>query len=560
MKYGYVHPTCKYYIKPKRGKSPRNEFKVYVHPLPAWEFNELFYYLGRINYKGTEQHGFRHITSCHTDVVVYYWSHDDANFCPLLIRLRKGTWWSYHEYYKSGGIGSNEWAKYSGLAKIVNDNAFKKVVTLKLDHIASGTQYAFDGTDSSSINSGFRITVTEQKNQPSGYNKYIHTLEKGGSMRIVCTKHKGKFINFKGSTLQTPYYHAYVYYAKTDGKHDRPLILELGHNTFYRLDGGNKWVHDKKIKSNDLSTYLDNLNGAHIIEISQKNGPYKCTSPNCDKYIQVQPTQENSHKYIKRRHYLKENSSTFSVSSFVGSSKKSQTGLSSPTDITELFVYFRDQSGTLLIFYESGRDKRCFKKVKGNDHEWTLADEDKLDPDDPSRILELLRKIEKETQESLERRGEVWNATGYANEELDLSELTSTQSCNVYDSHDVQIKLPTKMVSLSLVSCKNVRVDVKSLISGMELTSCTNVRVIVEKSLPSAAIDKCQQVGFWIPKSNADSIMFTSCKSGDMNVNVNKNENGNPEDDDWVELPIHEQFEHTIENFKMVTRPSSLYP
>uniref|UniRef100_A0A3B0MQU9 Adenylyl-cyclase-associated protein, putative n=1 Tax=Theileria annulata TaxID=5874 RepID=A0A3B0MQU9_THEAN len=161
---------------------------------------------------------------------------------------------------------------------------------------------------------------------------------------------------------------------------------------------------------------------------------------------------------------------------------------------------------------------------------------------------------------TFEVKGEVWTVCGYNDEEVDLSNVAKNQSCTICESKNVKVKMPEKMVSLSLIACKNVEVFVNSLISGMELTNCQNVKVRVKTNLPSCSIDKCQQVGFWITKENASTIMFSSCKSGDMNVNVNRNTSGNPEEDDWVEQPLHEQFEHTLnDKLKVVTKPSSLY-
>ncbi|AFZ80857.1 hypothetical protein BEWA_002640 [Theileria equi strain WA] len=358
---------------------------------------------GKIKTGGTPQTGFKDIRWCHTDVVVYYWNHDDANFCPLIVRLRKGRWPSYYyEYYKRDDVSSKTWKKYgiaknvySGLTKIVNDDVFKRVVTLNLSK-TSGT-YAFNGEENSDINKEIRITVSEQKN-PEGFNKYTHRLVGSGPMRILGTKHKNKFINFKESTLTAQYYNAHVYYSKNDTGHDKPLMMELGisNDTYYRLDG-EKWIRDLNIKSGTLKGALDKENGAHIIDTS-KNQQYSCSSPGCGTQIKVESSDERDHNYTKRKHYIQA-SGKFSVSSFVGANGESQTGLSSPTDVKEVNVYFRDLSRDepLLIFYESGGNRKCFKKVRGNDHEWKEVTRDvPTNSSDHAEIEKLL--IEKSQQ------------------------------------------------------------------------------------------------------------------------------------------------------------------
>lgn len=156
--------------------------------------------------------------------------------------------------------------------------------------------------------------------------------------------------------------------------------------------------------------------------------------------------------------------------------------------------------------------------------------------------------------------GDVWMIAHQRNTTLDLTCVGTTQSVQVCECENVKVVIPGKIVSIAIISSKGVEVSLNSCISGMELTNCNNVKVRVQNILPSAAIDKCQQVGFWISKVNAEMIMFTSCKSGDMNVNVNRNTSGNVDEDDWIEIAIHEQFEHRINaNMKMETKPSMLY-
>ncbi|ORM41089.1 Adenylyl cyclase-associated protein [Babesia sp. Xinjiang] len=156
--------------------------------------------------------------------------------------------------------------------------------------------------------------------------------------------------------------------------------------------------------------------------------------------------------------------------------------------------------------------------------------------------------------------GDVWTVANQKNTTIDLARVTRTQSVQVCECSDVKLVIPTKIVSLSLVSCNKVEVEMDSSISGMELTNCHGVMVRVATSLPSAAIDKCQQIAFWITAANAETIMFTSCKSGDMNVNINRNATGNVDEDDWIERPIPEHFEHRF-NAKLTldSKPSMLY-
>ncbi|AFZ79462.1 hypothetical protein BEWA_023110 [Theileria equi strain WA] len=282
-KYGYN--ACGHTVTPKKENTQIREFKTYIHKFPGKSL-----YLGGIYHNGTKQYGFKYINSCHTDLAVYYWSYDDANFCPLLIRVTK-TWWSwnsdyYHEYYAQTGINTNQWTKdgigdnvYSGFQKIINEECFKRVVVLNLSQTNNGSQYGVDGKPNSEVNPTVKIQVSGPTNVHTDYRKYIHRLS-SGSMNILCTKHEGKHRPFQKFVLSTPYNEAYIYYSSKDTGHTKPLILQLGAGSdFYKLDGGEKWVHDSKITSKGLKDALDKENDTHVIDIFQNKGQYQCTSP-----------------------------------------------------------------------------------------------------------------------------------------------------------------------------------------------------------------------------------------------------------------------------------------
>ncbi|EKX72772.1 hypothetical protein BEWA_013310 [Theileria equi strain WA] len=362
-KYGY--DVCGYYITPKEDKTPRG-FKTYTHKFPG-----AFLYLNQIKYNKSEQNGFENIKSCHTDVTVYYWSHDEDNLLPLAIRVTKTGWyWAhyyYHEYYKRDSIDSNNWTKhkdknfYSGASDI--SNTFKNVVVLKLDAKNNET-YGVNGEKTSTINPDVKITVSEQNNYKPGYDKYTHHLLNNESMRVLSTKLGNKHKSFKESILASQYNSASVYYATADSGREKPLILQLGNgNDFFKLDG-DKWIKDPSINAGNLEEKRRNLSGAHIINISETQNRYQCSSPGCGTPINVESHQEDTHKYTRKRHYI---SSKFSVSSFIGSGGESQTGLSSPTNINEVNVFFYPKDDTpkpLLIHYQVSNNHKWYKKTK----------------------------------------------------------------------------------------------------------------------------------------------------------------------------------------------------
>jgi adenylyl cyclase-associated protein len=150
-----------------------------------------------------------------------------------------------------------------------------------------------------------------------------------------------------------------------------------------------------------------------------------------------------------------------------------------------------------------------------------------------------------------------WVVENYVNHQgvLKLEECTMKQVVYVSKCVNSTIHVGSKVKSVTLDGCKKLNLIVHSVISSVELVNCERVKVISLHELPSISIDKCSGVSVTLSVSSLDCT-FTTSKSSEMNVLIPI---GNPEDGDYKEIPIPEQFVHTLRGNRIVTEVSGLY-
>lgn len=113
---------------------------------------------------------------------------------------------------------------------------------------------------------------------------------------------------------------------------------------------------------------------------------------------------------------------------------------------------------------------------------------------------------------------------------------------------DATIQIKGKANAISVSETKSVGVVVDSLISGVDIIKLDKFALQVLEVVPTVYIDKCDQGTLYISQASIDSDIkiYSSCSTS-LNINV-------PEQDDYVELAVPEQFEHTIKNGKLVSQ------
>jgi len=135
--------------------------------------------------------------------------------------------------------------------------------------------------------------------------------------------------------------------------------------------------------------------------------------------------------------------------------------------------------------------------------------------------------------------------------EIEISD--PKQQVYIYNCEEVTIKINgTKFKSIVVDKCTKVNVIFPTIISGCELVNSKKIAVQSDGVCPVFTIDKTIGVSIYLSKASADASSFTTSMSSEMNVSI-------PDGDDYKEIPIPEQFSHTITDGGLTSEVSELY-
>jgi adenylyl cyclase-associated protein len=126
------------------------------------------------------------------------------------------------------------------------------------------------------------------------------------------------------------------------------------------------------------------------------------------------------------------------------------------------------------------------------------------------------------------------------------------QQVYLYNCEDLTVTIKGKFKSLVLDSCKKVAVVYDNLISSAEVVNCKKIQLQVTGICPVFTVDKT--VGFlvWLSKESLSVSSFATSQYSEMNVSF-------PDGEDMKELPIPEQFVHTLKDGRVTSEVSDLY-
>ena len=144
----------------------------------------------------------------------------------------------------------------------------------------------------------------------------------------------------------------------------------------------------------------------------------------------------------------------------------------------------------------------------------------------------------------------VQNQTEKVEVEVKMNHVVYIVNC--VGSHVV---IKGKAKSVVIDGCKKTTVVFDSCLSTLEAVNCKQCKAQCLVNLHVAAIDKTDGFTLYVPRSCVDSLRITTSKSSDMNVSFPSE----ADEQDWIELPIPEQYVHTIQKDKLKTEVSDLY-
>ena len=105
-----------------------------------------------------------------------------------------------------------------------------------------------------------------------------------------------------------------------------------------------------------------------------------------------------------------------------------------------------------------------------------------------------------------------------------------------------------KCSNIVLDQCKKTGLVFDSVVAGVELVNCQSVQVQIMGSSPTIAVDKTDGCQMFLSQESLGAEIVTA-KSSEMNVLA-------PRGDEFVEMPVPEQFKSVIRGINVVTQPT----
>ncbi|KAF7273409.1 adenylyl cyclase-associated protein 1 [Rhynchophorus ferrugineus] len=108
----------------------------------------------------------------------------------------------------------------------------------------------------------------------------------------------------------------------------------------------------------------------------------------------------------------------------------------------------------------------------------------------------------------------------------------------LFKCENTTVQVKGKLNSITMDSCKKTSIVFDNLVSSMEFINCQSAQMQVFGKVPTISIDKTDGCQVYLSNDSLD-VEIISSKSSEMNVLV-------PKGDDYVELPVPEQYRTKI--------------
>jgi len=132
---------------------------------------------------------------------------------------------------------------------------------------------------------------------------------------------------------------------------------------------------------------------------------------------------------------------------------------------------------------------------------------------------------------------------------LTISETGTNQSVYIYKCEGTIVVVKGKVNNVIMDSCKKCAVVFDSVVSSCEFINCQSAKMQTMGAVPTISVEKTDGCQMFLSKEAAADTSIITAKSSEMNVLV-----PNPQDDeDFIEMPIPEQFKTVIQGTKLVT-------
>jgi len=150
---------------------------------------------------------------------------------------------------------------------------------------------------------------------------------------------------------------------------------------------------------------------------------------------------------------------------------------------------------------------------------------------------------------SLKQDGKKWIVEYFKGDpNITIDNIEMNQSVYIFKCEGSAIKVNGKCNNIIMDNCKKTAVVFDNVVSSVEFMNCKSVQMQVLGTVPTIMVDKTDGCQMFLSK-DATGVEIVSAKSSEMNVLV-------PQGDDFVEMPLAEQFKTVIEGSKIITAPT----
>ncbi|KAI8320381.1 hypothetical protein GQ54DRAFT_220475 [Martensiomyces pterosporus] len=152
----------------------------------------------------------------------------------------------------------------------------------------------------------------------------------------------------------------------------------------------------------------------------------------------------------------------------------------------------------------------------------------------------------------MELQGNKWIIENHGAEQLVVETTDIKQTVYIYNCSGTTVQVKNKINGIVIDNCHKCGVVFDALMSSCEIVNSKSVQVQAIDAVPTILIDRTDGAHVFLSEKARDGTQITTAKVSEVNVSY-PFETSSPEDDDFVEQPIPEQFQTVVKNGKLVT-------
>ncbi|XP_024001546.2 adenylyl cyclase-associated protein 2 [Salvelinus sp. IW2-2015] len=134
--------------------------------------------------------------------------------------------------------------------------------------------------------------------------------------------------------------------------------------------------------------------------------------------------------------------------------------------------------------------------------------------------------------------------------DLVIEEPELRQVAYVFGCSNSTLQIKGKINSIIVDNCKKLGLVFDNVVGIMEVINSKDIKLQVMGRVPTISINKTEGCQVYLSKDALDCEII-SAKSSEMNILV-------PQDDDYREFPVPEQFKTVWDGSKLVTEPTEI--